>query len=283
VQQLSIITFWFAIAFYIGATVLYGYFFVDKRRTLSWYATFLTGAGFLCHTASIGLRSVGTHGTQMAGANSLVLAAWTLVLVYFVVEHFIRLKVYGTVLVPVSAVLLMSAQVLGVNSGAVVALNATQIQQLDNWRVGIHVAVIMLANAGFAVGGAASAVYLTQETQLKRHRASTLLRRLPSLAQTDLIARRAIVWSYPAYSAGLLLGITRAIETAGSGWWADPRVLMAAVVWVVFGVYLVLRYERGISGRRSAWIAIAGLVCVVVLSIVARTVPAGFHIFGIGR
>jgi ABC-type transport system involved in cytochrome c biogenesis permease subunit len=279
-QQLSVITFWFAIAFYAGATVLYAYYFADKRRALSWYATFATGAGFLCHTASVGLRSVATHGTQMTGPNSLVLAAWALVLVYFIVEHFVRLKVYGVVLVPFSGLLLVIAQFVGLNSASSVHLTVTQAQQLDSWRVGIHVVVIMLANAGFAVGAAASAVYLMQEAQLKRHRASKLLRRLPSLAQSDLIARRAIVWSYPAYSAGLLLGIINAVEAAGAGWWADPRVILSELVWVVYGAYILLRYERGISGRRSAWIAIAGVVLVAVLSVVARAVPTGF--FGLG-
>jgi ABC-type transport system involved in cytochrome c biogenesis permease subunit len=282
VQQLAIILFWFAIALYVGATVLYAYYFLDKRRVLSWYATFLTGAGFICQTASIGLRSISTGGTLLTGPNSLVLAAWTLVLVYFAIEHLIRLKVYGTVLVPISAALLMAAQILGVNGAGHVALSLTEAQQLDNWRVGIHVGVIMLANAGFAVGAAASIVYLLQESQLKHHRASRMLRRLPSLAQTDLIARRTIVFTFPVYTAGLLLGILRAIEVAGTDWWLDPRVVLAGIVWAIFGVYLFLRYRRGISGRQAAWIAIGGMAIVTILAIVARTVPSGFHIFGLG-
>ena len=100
-------------ALYAGATVLYAYYFVDKRRPLSVTATFLTGAGFLLHTASIGCARSRRDGTQLTGPNSLVLAAWALVLVYFVVEHVVRLKVYGTVLVPLSALLLVIAQLHG--------------------------------------------------------------------------------------------------------------------------------------------------------------------------
>lgn len=282
-EQAVVILFWFAIALYASATVLYAYYFIDKRRSLSWYATFLTGAGFLCATASIGLRSVVTRGTQLTGPNSLVLAAWALVLVYFFVEHVVRLKVYGTVLVPVSAVLLVTAQLLGVNVAAGASLSAIQLQQLDDWRGGIHVALILLANAGFAIGAAASILYLVQEQQLKKHHVNIFFRRLPSLATTDLLARRAVVWAFPAYTAGLLLGIIRAIETVGAGWWSDLRVIVAAIVWVIFGAYLFLRYRSGVSGRHAAWVAIAGLVAVVVLSVAARTVPAGFHVFGIGR
>lgn len=270
-------------ALYAGATVLYAYYFSDKRRYMSIAATSLTGAGFILNTASIGLRSLVTGGTQIAGPNSLVLTAWALVLVYFFVEHVVRIKVYGTVLVPISAVLLAVGQVMGVNSGVVVSLSQAQQTQLGNWTVGFHVAVILLANAGFAIGAVASAVYLLQERQLKHHHANKLLRRLPSLAQTDTIARRSIAIAFPAYTAGLLLGVTRAIETAPSDWWLDPRVLLSGVVWAVFGAYLHMRYRTRISGRHAAWVAIAGLVVVIVVAIVARTVPSGFHVFGIGR
>jgi ABC-type transport system involved in cytochrome c biogenesis permease subunit len=282
VQQAVVITFWLAMALYAGATVLYAYYFVDKRRSLSIAATFLTGAGFLMNSASIAMRSLLTHGTELAGPNSLVLAAWALVLVYFFVEHVVRLKVYGAVLVPVSAVLLVIAQILGVNTVTTVMLTAAQRQQLSNWTVALHVGIIMLANAGFAVGAAASAVYLVQENQLKRHKANNLLRRLPSLAQTDNIARRSIAIAFPAYSAGLLLGVTRAIETVGATWWLDPRVMLSGIVWVVFALYLFFRYGRGVTGRHAAWIAIVGLVFVVILSVVARTVASGFHVFGLG-
>lgn len=277
--QVAIVLFWFATAFYAGATVLYAYFFLSKKKAHSWYATFLTGAGFLCQTASIGLYSTHTEGTILTGANSLVLAAWTLVLVYFMVEHLAKLKVYGTFLVPVAAVLMFAAAVLGLDAAA--QLTGEQAALLDSGRVGIHVAIIMLANAGFAVGGVASIIYLAQEAQLKRHTAGKWLKRLPSLAQTDLIARRAIAAAYPAYTAGLLLGVIRAIETDVGGWFLDARVVLAGIVWAVFGVYLYLHYGRGTAGRTAAWVAIVGLVFVIVTAIAARTLPAGFHIFGV--
>jgi ABC-type transport system involved in cytochrome c biogenesis permease subunit len=200
--------------------------------------------------------------------------------VYFVVEHLIHLKVYGAVLVPLALLLLLIAQLMGAGNVAA-ALPPAEAALLESWRVGVHVALIVLANAGFAIGAAASIAYLALEAQLKGHRTATLFRRLPSLAQTDFVARRAIAWSFPAYSVGLLLGVLRAIETDIAGWWADPRVMLSGVVWVIFAVYLYLRYGRGVSGRTTAYIAIVGLVFVVALSVAARLVPVGFHVFGV--
>ena len=278
--RLDVMTMWLSLAALAGATVSYAYYFLSKRATFSWYASFLTGLGFLCLTASIGLHSSSAEGSRLVGPYSLVLAAWALVLVYFIVEHLIKIKVYGTVLVPIALLALVVAQLMGagVPTGRVAP---AELALLENWRVAVHVVLIVFGNAGFAIGAAASAAYLGLEAQLKSHRTSTLFKRLPSLAQTDLVARRAIAFAFPVYTGGLLLGILRAVETDQAGWWADPRVMLSGVVWVVFGVYLYLQYGRGISARAAARVALVGVVLVIALAILARTVPVGFHVFAI--
>lgn len=280
-SQIAFVAFWLAMASYAGATVLYAYYLLNKRQALSWYATFLTGAGFLLHTASIGFQSSATDGTQLTGANVLILMAWALVLVYFALEHVWKLKIYGTVLVPAALVLMLIAQLLGASTSVLKELSEHQRLLLDSWRVGIHVALIAFANAGFAIAAVASAAYLVIERQLKRRTSSKLFKRMPSLAQTDMVARRSILWAFPAYSAGLLLGVLRAIETDVELWWADPRVVLAGIVWAFFGGYVLLRWMKGWAGRSAAYLALAGFVLVAVVAVVARTVESGFHLFGL--
>jgi HemX protein len=279
-EQASVVLGWFALALYIAATVLYAYQFLLKRPAIAWWARFATGAGFVCQTASIGLHSMVTHGTEMTGGNSLVLASWVLVLIYFIVEHLIKIRVYGTFLVPLAAVLLIIAHLMGVGSTGT-ALGPEQLNQLDSWRVGIHVALIFAANAGFLVSAASSAFYLIQDRQLKRRRTTPLFRKLPSLAQTQKVARRSVVFAFPAYTAGITLGVIRAIETDVSGWWADPRIMLAGVVWVIYGTYLLLVYRRGVSARAASWVSLAGFAVVLLVGVIARTLPIGFHVFGI--
>ena len=224
--------------------------------------------------------SIATHGTQLTGANQLMLASWALVLLYFVMEHVIKIKVYGTFLIPVAVVLMGASQIVGhIASG--VQMAPTEAALLNNWRVGFHVALIVFGNAGFAFGAVSAALYLWQEGQLKRHKSNTITRRLPSLATLQLIARRAIGFAFPVYTAGLLLGILRAIDADVPVWWFDARIMMSGVVWVTFAVYLWIVYRRGVSTRASSWVAIVGFVFVVILAIIARTIPVGFHVFGL--
>jgi ABC-type transport system involved in cytochrome c biogenesis permease subunit len=277
VQQAAIITFWFALAAYTAATVLYAYFFWAKRKKYASYATYTVVAGFVLHTASIGLRWAEKGSFPFQGIyESLTIAAWALVLVYFVVEYLAGVRVLGVLLIP-AAIVMMVIAFLNLD-----APTEEVVEVLDSWRVGIHVVIINLANAGFAIGAAASGLYLVQEVQLKRHTTNMLFRRLPPLASTDRLARRVIAAAFPAYTAGILLGTIRAIEFDVTGWYLDPRVLLAFVVWGIYGTYLYLRFRpQGLPGRTGAWIALAGFVVVVIVAIVARTVPSGFHIFGL--
>jgi ABC-type transport system involved in cytochrome c biogenesis permease subunit len=279
VSQASVVLFWFALALYIAATVLYTYQFVVKRASVGWWARFLTGAGFICQTLSIGAHSMSTGGTVMTGANQLMLASWALVLLYFVMEHIIRIKVYGAFLIPVAVVLMAAAQILG---GLFPSAVLTQVQtdQLDSWRVAFHVALIVFANAGFAVGAVSAGIYLFQEGKFKSHTSNVVTRRLPSLATLTMISRRAISFSFPVYTAGLLLGILRAIELSVAQRWLDPRIVVSGLIWLVFGAYLVLVYRQNVTNRTASWVAVCGFVLVVIVAILARTVPVGFHVFG---
>lgn len=279
--QVSFVAFWFAMALLAGATVLYAYLFATKRASLTRLATFATGLGFIALTVSIGSQSVATDGTRLTGANVLILMAWALVLVYFVLEHVIKVKTYGALLVPIALLVLLVAQIMGASSAVLEGLSERQQELLESWRVGMHVALIAFANAGFLVSAAGSLLYLVLERQLKHRKSTKLFNRLPSLAQTDTVARRSVVWAFPVYSAGLLLGVMRAIETDVELWWADPRVMLAGLVWLVYAAYQFMRWRKGWAGRSAAYIALAGFVLVAVLAVVARTVPAGFHVFGL--
>lgn len=279
-EQASLVLFWFSLALFVGATVLYAYQFILRRQKVGWWARFLTGAGFICLTFSIGASSIASDGTLFTGKNQLVLAAWALVLLYFVLEHVLRIRAYGAFLIPVAVILLISAQIVG-GPSAGYDLPPDQVALVTGWAVAFHVGLIVFANAGFAFGAVSSGLYLYQSSALKRHKTNRVSRRLPSLTALQSVARRAISLSFPVYTAGLSLGVIRAIQTDVNLWWADARVVMAGIVWFTFGLYLVLVYRHEVSSRAAAWVAIVGFVFVAVLAVLARTLPTGFHIFGL--
>ncbi len=273
--QISVVTFWFAFALYVAATVLYGYQFILRRQKVGWWARFFTGAGFILQTISIGVSSSMSNGTLLDGPNQLVLASWALVLLYFVMEHILRIRSYGAFLIPLAVTAMAASQLFAGGQGLKPG------DPLYGGYVGFHVLMIVFANAGFLFGAVSAGLYLYQDTQLRNHKTNRFSRKLPSLAVLQLVARRSIAFAFPVYTAGLSLGIIKAIQEDVSGWWLDPRIIMSGIVLVTFATYLVMVYRREASSRACAWVAIAGMVFVIVLAVVARTLPVGFHVFGL--
>lgn len=274
-EQAAVVLFWFAFALFVGATVLYGYQFVLRRQRVGWWARFLTGAGFLCLTASVGIESSLTDGTLLDGSNQLVLGAWALVLLYFVMEHLLKIRAYGAFLIPVAVLFMAASELFGGAQGL------RPGDPLYGGLTGFHVLMIVFANAGFAFGAISSALYLYQDRQLRTHKTSRLSRRLPSLGTLQMVSRRSIAIAFPVYTAGLSIGIIKAIQEDVEGWWLDPRIMMSGVVFVTFGVYLVLVYRHEVATRVSARVAVLGFIFVIALAVIARTLPVGFHVFGL--
>lgn len=279
-EQAAVILFWLAFVGFVAASVLFAYQLLLKRP-VAVPPQMVTGIALIIYTTSIGLNSIVHHGTQMTGGNQLVLASWALFVLFFVVEYLFKFKQYGGVLVPAGVVLMIFAMITSKAQSSLAPMPSNISAQMESAGIGFHVALIVFANMLFLIGAIASALYLYQAAQLKNNASGLLGRRLPSLSNLENLATRSITIALPIYLGGQLLGIIRAINVDAAGWWADPRVMLSGLVFVMFAVYMVLMLRNKLSGQTTARIAIAGGCIVIALMVIARTVPLGFHVFGV--
>jgi ABC-type uncharacterized transport system permease subunit len=125
----------------------------------------------------------------------------------------------------------------------------------------LHVGLVLVAFAGFTLASALSGLYLWQERRLKR-RATTILRRpAPSLATLDRVAARTVAFSLPPLTLGIGVGIERLVQRGDH---IDALVIATLDTWVVWVASLVLR-ATGWSGRRAAYLALAGFALVILV------------------
>ncbi|MDR1776020.1 MAG: cytochrome c biogenesis protein CcsA [Actinomycetes bacterium] len=278
--QASIVLFWLAFCGFLMASVFYVYWIVRHATASNIVPRVITVLAWVALTASIGMRSVVDGGTRLNGPNQLTLIAWALVLVYFLIEYVLRFSRYGAILIPVTAVLLFVAQVVapGLVSAAPTPLNISE--QMNSVNVVLHVLLIVFGNAMLLIGCVASGLYIYQASSLRKHRNSTLSRALPPLANIERMGLRIAGIGLAVYFAGLIMGITRAIVVDAHLWYTDARIMLSGAVLVVFMVSVLGRRLGRLSGLAAAHIACAGGVLVLLLMVLARTVPVGFHVFG---
>ena len=284
-ETASLHSFWLSFVFLLAASVLFArQMLMGEQRMGSMVGKIITGLAWVSLTLSIAFNSMVHHRTPLTGANTLVLIAWLLVLVYFAIEYLFRFKLYGAVLVPISAVLLFIAQVVAAIGGGAANVAPAQVsEQVNNTVTTFHVLLIIIGSVLLLIGAVASALYLYRDHGLRTHKTNVLSRRLPALANLERLASRLITVALPVYFAAQILGITRAIVERVPHWYFDLRIMFSGVVLGVFIAYGALYHRQKTSGVTTAWIAVAGGVCVIVLMILARTLPVGFHTFGLIR
>lgn len=277
-EQAATILFWLAFLSVLGASVVFAYELLLKRN-IRVQPQWITIVGFVALMASIGFNSVVNQGTSFSGANILVLASWGLLIIYFIFEYLTRLKNFGVLMVPIATFLLGWAQLVGARSS--IAPNIELLsEQMDATGIVIHVTLIVFANVLFLVGSAASGLYLYQSRMLKKNASNLLSRRLPSLSNLETLASRAIIVALPIYFSAQMFGTLRAIAVDVDAWWLDVRVIVSGLVLFIFIAYLLLYSRNKSSGQVTAKIALAGGVVVLVLMVLARVYPYGFHLFG---
>jgi ABC-type transport system involved in cytochrome c biogenesis permease subunit len=274
VERLEVIFVWVAFLAYATAFVFFLYYLFNKRELLNRIGLAAAVLGFVMQTAAIALRDSRTHHAPVVGAyESLLTISWALVVVYLVLEWRTHIKALGLYVMPVVVLFLGIAWTQYEAPAAIMPALKSDI-------VVIHVIVIFTAIASFTVAGGAAVIYLVEQRQLKRGSPGRVLGRLPSLGVLDRLISHAIMFGLPFLTMGIAAGVIRAVKFGVKSWYTDPLVLLAIGAWVIYAVFLYLRYARGWHGRRPAWLAIAGLVCLLVIRFVAVPYLSNFHTWG---
>lgn len=179
----------------------------------------------------------------------------------------------GLVLVPIVALLLGVALVLGIApTGQPMAFRGL-------WFT-LHVLLAFIGYAGLAIAFAAGLLYLLQFRELKGKRLGRVFRFFPSLPALDTLGRRGLAVGFPALSLALLLGWAWTVRFHRTFAVSDPQVIWGVLTWIVFAAVFGLRIARGSDmQRRAAAASVIGFVVVVAAYLLLRVFMAGGRVF----
>ena len=188
-------------------------------------------------------------------AGSLNLFVWLVVGAYLIWGCRARYRLLGLAVTPLAAALFVVARLGG----------GTELGRRSNYSnlfLVLHVGLVTAAFAGFTLAAGLAGVYLFQERRLKRHDAGILRVPAPALQTLDVLAARTILVSLPALTLGIAVGVARLRDKGGS---IDALMAVTAATWLTYGSYLVLRYGFAWRGRRTAVLALAAFVLVIIV------------------
>jgi ABC-type uncharacterized transport system permease subunit len=245
------------------------------RPVLRLLGAVLGGAGLFAHTLYLAHLLIAADQRPLLSSpfGSLLVLAWILAIFYVYGSIHHRRQAWGVFVLPVVLGLVVLSWALRGNASDA---NTPDWLRGERFLGTLHGTLLLLAAVGVCVGFLASVMYLVQARRLRAKTLPGQGVRLLSLERLEAMNRRAIVTAFPLLTAGVLMGlfllIPRRAEIQG---WTDPRILGAAVLWLVFALLVYLRYGYHLRGRRVALLTIVAFILLVVTLASSHTVVQG--------
>jgi cytochrome c-type biogenesis protein CcsB len=202
--------------------------------------------------------------------QSLSFAAWAVAGVFLAFQFKYRLKVLGVYAAPFIAFIMAIAS-------QIPSAPADSTQTLRSFWLILHVTVIFIGEAGFALACGLGILYLLQENAIKTKKQRFFFRRLPSLDQLDSSGYTCMVIGFTMLTLGLITGFVYAKSIWGHFWSWDPKEVWSGIIWLFYAVLLHQRLTAGWRGRRSAIMAIIGFAVLVFTFLGVNLLMEGHH------
>jgi cytochrome c-type biogenesis protein CcsB len=249
----EIVLMWIALTFYAAATTMYVVGVTFSKEAWTKWALYGSAAGLVFQVVSLGIRWARLgHGPYLGFyevANALVLC----VVAFFAVVAWRnrRLNAAGIGVMPV-AVLLLGGSMLASKSG--IAITAT----LASYWLFVHVAFANLAFGALAVSFGCAIAYVIRARSAGGKWAKRL-EKLPAQDVLENLTVRLVLVGFLFWGIMIATGAIWANEAWGHYWSWDPIETWSLVVWLIYAVYLHVRFTLKWHGERLAWFAIIAM------------------------
>ena len=253
---------------YLISMALYFIFFAMKNEKAAQIAGWVITLAFVLHTAALIVRGVGAGRLPLTNQYEFATSfAWGICLCFLVFVKKYHFQALGTFVTPVIFLLIGYA-----------AMQSREVRELmpalrSNW-LGIHVSTAIISYGAFGVSFAVSLMFLLRQG---RENHDFWKKNIPDYDRLDIISYRAVSLGFLFLTFVIITGAIWAERAWGSYWSWDPKETWSLITWIIYALYLHLRLNKGWRGRKAAWFAVIGFVCVLFTYIGVNTWIPGIH------
>jgi len=241
-----------AFASHVAGVVLAAFGELRHRAGVSRWGAFVLLAAWAGELITLIARGVKAEAFPLrSGPEYLLVLGWFVLTLHLDLWFRLRVRAAALVLPPISGLMVLAAYLF--------LAQAPQAQplQAQGWFV-FHTSIATAGVAALAVSFAMSLLFLVKERALKSKRSLRVLEMLPTLEALDRLGFQALLYGFPLLTLGIATGMVYSAEVHNRVWIWGPKEIFPVIAWAVFGGILWARFARGVRGRRSAILAIAG-------------------------
>lgn len=233
----------------MGFALLYGGF----REKLLWVLAVLSAAAaLLVETADLGRVWMATGIPPAVNLPEILrMAAWALLLLYFLLYPLLKSRILAFFLMPFAAL----CAILG---GVLPAPPAEPKPFYTTAWFAVHILLFVFGIAFFFLSFLYATIFIMQDHSLRHRRAPSPLP-LPSLEEADRWSSRLLLVGYPLFTLGILSSalhgaLHRAVPSYRPGFLEAASLLS----WVVLGLAIYGWVTARFRPRRRSYLVVAG-------------------------
>lgn len=87
----------------------------------------------------------------------------------------------------------------------------------------------------------------------------------------------SITFGFPFLTMGILSGAVWANEAWGNYWSWDPKETWSLITWLIYAIYLHIRYKGGWQGTQMSWLSVIGFLSVLFTYFGVNYLLSGLH------
>lgn len=260
---------------YVLAALAYAGSWLFARPKISWIGYGFLVLGFVEQVIGVVSRWILSGRAPLSNMfESFTFAIGGMVLVALVFELFNRTRLVGLGAAILGFIFMVLAHKAPIFNSQIRPL----MPALQSSWLTYHVVTIMLSYSAFALSFFVGLIYLTKDVLFHGDRTSNVfVRRLPSLSALDVFNYRIIAIGFPLLTLGIIFGAVWAATAWGRPWGFDPKETWSAITWLIYAMYLHVRFLAGWKGRRAAIFAILGFLAVLFTYLGVNYLLPGLH------
>ncbi|MDA7915785.1 cytochrome c biogenesis protein [Verrucomicrobia bacterium] len=242
-----------------GVSLVYSVFLWRKGfRKDNHINYFIILVGMLFHTASLMQRGFSLNRCPVHNLYEAVsFVDWTIAASFLIIGLLPRLRFIGVFASPILFCTGVFSLVLGINEKPGSELDFSMPL------VSPHAALVMLAYGAYGLSAIAGGMFLTQEHDLKFHKARAILSLLPPIQKLEHLIARLMLAGQILLTAGMSLTPFLMLEKYQKFFVPDLKSIWALFVWMMYTALYLAHWKFDLGGRRLAWGTVLGFTFVM--------------------
>ncbi|HOJ18845.1 MAG TPA: cytochrome c biogenesis protein CcsA [Ignavibacteriaceae bacterium] len=258
---------------YAGTFGIYLYDFVKSNRRLANAKRLIIFLTLMFHLLYLIIRTFAFNHPPITNVFEIfTVLAFSIGFSYFVLELATDIRGTGPFIIIIAFVFQLVSTLF--------IKDLVEVQEiLRSNLLGVHVLSALCGYAGITISAVYGFLYLSLYKEIKENKYGLIFQRLPNLEILEKLSFYSAVIGFTGLTIAIIIGLIWLPSAFPDFSYYDPKLISTAIVWLLYGVGIVLKLHGQWSGRKVISLSVIGFILAMISVIAINFIARSFHAF----